>query len=90
MEMRVVQERLSPGVEHGKEADLGAEVARIRGDGTQRLGRRAEEDAVDHRFVLQGDLGDRLWDGEDDVKVLGLEEVGLAGLDPRRAGEVRS
>lgn len=46
MEMRVVQERLSPRVAHRKEADLGAEVARIRGDGAQRLGRRAEEDAV--------------------------------------------
>ena len=52
MEMRVVHERLSPRVEYREETDPGAEVARIRGDGAERLGRRAKEEAVDHRFIL--------------------------------------
>ena len=31
----------------------GPELARVRGDGVQRLGGRAEEDGVDHGFVLR-------------------------------------
>ena len=65
-----MHERLSPRVQHGEEADLGAEMVRIGGDGAEGLGGGAEEDAVDHRFVLRGDGGDRPGHGEDDVEVL--------------------
>ena len=50
---------LAPGVEHGDEADLGAEMLGIGGDRAQRLGRRPEQDGVDRLLVLEGDLGDR-------------------------------
>jgi hypothetical protein len=73
-------------VQHGEEADRGAEVARIRGDGAQGVRGGPEEDAVDRRFVLGGDRRDRLRDREDDVKVLRVEQVRGAVLDPRRAG----
>ena len=43
MEMRVVQERLSPRVEHRDETDLGAEMARIGGDGAEGLRGGAKE-----------------------------------------------
>ncbi len=56
--MRVMDERLSPGVQHGEEADLGAEVARVAGNGAQRLGEGPEEQAVDDGLVLGGNLGD--------------------------------
>ena len=45
-------------MEHGGDADAGAEVPGIGGDGEQRLGRRAEQQIVDHRLVLEGDFGD--------------------------------
>lgn len=87
MERREVQARLSPRVEHGDEADRGAEMARIGGDGAEGLRGGANENAVDHRCVLQRDLGDGLRHREDDMKVLGVEQVRGPVLDPRRAGQ---
>ena len=57
MDVRMVLQVLAPGVEHGDETDLGAEMARVGGDREQRLGRRLEQDGVDHCLVLEGDLG---------------------------------
>ncbi len=50
VEMRMVRHRRAPGVEHGGDADPGAEMLGIGGDGEQRLGRRAEQQVVDHRL----------------------------------------
>jgi hypothetical protein len=57
MQVRMMEQHLSPGMEHGKEAEFGAEVLGI-GDCPQRLGRGAEQDAVDDCLVLTGDFGD--------------------------------
>ena len=59
MDMRMLLERLPPGVQDGEHADLGAQMLGIGGDGAQRLGRCPEQHAVDHGLVLEGDLGDR-------------------------------
>ena len=53
--MRVMDERLVPGVQHGEEADLGAEMARVGSDRAQRVGDGPEEQAVDDGLVLSGD-----------------------------------
>jgi hypothetical protein len=73
MEMGMVDQRLPPGVEDGEEADLGAQMLRVGGNRAQGLGGRPEEDPVDHRLILHGDLGDRLGHGEDDVEILGVD-----------------
>ena len=57
--MRMMDERLAPGVQDGEETDLGAEVAGDGGDRAERLGDGPEEEAVDDGLVLGGDLGDR-------------------------------
>ncbi len=49
---------LTPGMEDGHETDLSAQMLGIGGDRAQSLGRRLEENAVDDRLVLEGDLGD--------------------------------
>ena len=67
--MRVLRQSLSPGVQHGEEADLCAEMIGIGGDGAQRLGRRAEQDVVDHGLVLERDVGDLGRHGEHDVEI---------------------
>ena len=51
--------RRAPGVEHGGDADAGAEVLGVGGDGDQRLGRGLEQQVVDDGLVLVGDVGDR-------------------------------
>ena len=82
VEMRVVGHRRAPGVEHGGGADAGAEVPGIGGDGEQRLGRRAEQQVVDHRLVLVGDRGDLGRQREDHVEVADRQQIGLAGGEP--------
>jgi hypothetical protein len=57
VQMRVMMQRLSPGVQHRDGADLGAEVARVGGNAAQRLRRHAEQDGVDRRLVVERDLG---------------------------------
>ena len=42
--------RRAPGVEHGGDADPGAQMLRVGGDGEQRLGRGAEQQVVDQRL----------------------------------------
>lgn len=48
--MRVVLEVLTPAVQYRDKVDLGAEVALVSGDGTQRLSCRAERDGIDGRL----------------------------------------
>jgi hypothetical protein len=74
-------------MQHGEEADLGAEMAGISGNGAEGLGGRPKEDPVHDRFVLERDGGDRLRDGEDDVEIFAREQFGRALLDPRGSGE---
>ena len=58
-----------PCVKDGGDADARAEVLRVRGDGRHRLGRCLEQQAVDHRLVLERDVGDLGGQREDDVEV---------------------
>ena len=78
----MVGHRRAPAVEHGGDADAGAEVPGIGGDREQRLGRRAEQQVVDHRLVLIGDRGDLGRQGEDHVEVADRQQIGLAGGEP--------
>ena len=73
--MRVMDERLAPGVEDGKEADLGAEVTGVGADGAECLGDGAEEEPVDDGLVLGGELGDRRGYGEDRAGVVFVDGV---------------
>ena len=85
MQMGMRDERLAPGVEHREEADRGAEMLRIGGNGAKGLRGRAEQRPVDDRFVLEGDGCEGVGDGEDDVEILAGQSFGGALLDPRGA-----
>ena len=54
VQMRMMDERLAPGVEDGEEADLGAQVAGVGGYGAECLGDGPEEEPVDGGLVLGG------------------------------------
>jgi len=54
----------------------------ISGDGEQRLGRRAEQQIVDHRLVLIGDRGDLGRQREDQMEVADRQQIGLARGKP--------
>ena len=49
----------APGVQHGGDADAGAEMLGIGCDRQHGLGRGFEQQVVDDRLVLVGDIGDR-------------------------------
>ena len=80
--MRMMVQGLAPGMEHGDEADLGAEMLRVGGDPAQRLGGGSEQDGVDRLLVLEGDLGHRCGQREHDVEVRRRQQLGLPGLEP--------
>ncbi len=69
VDVGVMLEVLPPGVEDGQEADLRPEVLRVDGDLPQGLGGGAEEQAIDHARVLQGDRSECHREGEDDVEI---------------------
>src|SRR5665213_3452481 len=67
MHVGMMEQVLSPGMQYAEEADLGSEVLGIARDGEKRLRSRPEENAVDHVFVVEGDAGQFLRNGENDV-----------------------
>ena len=74
-------------MEHGEEANLGAEVLGIGGNGAQGIGGGTEQNAVDHFFVLIGDRGNLFRHRKDHMEVLGVEKFGAAVLEPFGAGQ---
>ena len=69
-------------MQHRSDADAGAEVLRVRGDGRHRLRRRLEQQPVDRHLVLPRDVGDLGRQREDDVEVADRQQVGLALGEP--------
>ena len=85
--MRMMKQVLAPGMQHGEETDLSAQVLGIGGNDAEGLGGDAEEKAVDERLVLIGNGGNGLRQREDDVKVLCVEKFGATILQPLCAGQ---
>ena len=80
-------------MQHGGGADARAEVLGIGGDRRQCFGGCAEQEVVDHRLVLQGDLADLRRQREHDVVIGDRQQIGLARLEPplrRRALALRT
>jgi len=69
MDVRVMGHGRAPAVQHGGDADAGAEVFWVGGDGSQGLGRSLEQQIVDDRLVVIGDVTDRRRQREDQVIV---------------------
>ena len=59
MDVRMMCERRSPGVQHGGEPDARAEMLGVGCNGDQGLGRDLEQQVIDDRLVVIGDIGDR-------------------------------
>lgn len=60
MNVRMVLQRLTPGMEHRGDADLRTQMLGIGGDGGERLSGGAEQDRIDGGLVLEGDLAGQL------------------------------
>jgi hypothetical protein len=73
---------LSPGMKNGKEADAGAQMFGVAGNGEKRFGGGVEQDVVCRLLVLEGDLGDLLGDGKNHVEVFDRQQFGLSAFQP--------
>ena len=62
-------------------------MARVGRYGAECVGDGPEEQTVDDGLVLSGDLGDGRGHGEDDVEVLGGQQVRAAAFEPLGAGQ---
>jgi len=69
-------------VKNGKETDLSAKMFRVGGNRQQRIGSGTEENVLDDPLVLQGDLGNPLRYGKDDMKISNVKKFGLSVMDP--------
>ena len=58
----------------------------VGGDGEQSLGRNVEQQAIDQRLVLVGELGDRRGQRKDHMVVLDRQQIGLTRLEPAPGG----
>jgi len=87
MQMRMENQVLSPTVKYGEKADLGAQMLGIGSDGRQGLGSGSEEYAVDEIFVLVSDGRDRFGKGEDDMKIVRVENFGGSFFHPLGTSE---
>ena len=79
-------QRRAPCVQDGGEADAGAEMFGIGGDGGQGLGRRLEQQIVDDGLVLESDRRDRGRHGEDDVEIGSRQQFGFSFCQPLSGG----
>ena len=86
MDMGMMRQRLTPCVQDGDEADLGAEPARVRGEHHHCLGGGLEQDGVDSGLVLEGDHRDLRRQREDNVEVGNRKEFSLARGEPSCTG----
>ncbi len=73
-------------MEHRRDADARTEMLGVGCDGQQGLGGGLEEDAIDLRLVLVGDVGDLSRQGKDDMEVGHRQELGLTRGEPVPGG----
>jgi hypothetical protein len=66
----------------GGDADAGAQMLGVSGDRDQRLSRGLEQQVVDHRLVLVGDIGDGGRQREHHVKVADRQQLGRTLGEP--------
>jgi hypothetical protein len=69
-------------VQHGGEPDAGAKVLGVGRNRDQGLGGGFEQQVIDDRLVLIGDVGDRPRQGEDDMEIGYGQQLGLAVGQP--------
>src|SRR4029450_2429760 len=81
----MLSERLSPGMQHAQEADLGAETLRVGGYFQQRVGDAAKQQVIQETLVVEHQLGKLVRHRKDDVKVVERHQFPCACRDPAMA-----
>src|SRR5262245_8536165 len=82
--MLMLVQRLPPGMEHRKKADLRAQMAWIAGHGQERLGHGLQEQGREHPRVLEGEGTEGMGEGKHHMDRGHVEEIRVAGREPGR------
>jgi len=82
MQVRMMGQRRAPGVQHRRHPDARPQVLGVGGDGQECLGGGREQQSIDHRLVVRGELPERCRQGENHVVVLDRQQVGLPRGEP--------
>ncbi len=82
MNVRMVLEFLTPGVQHAEETDISAEVLGIAGNFKQCFGAGAEKQTVDDLLVLQGQWSEQVRQRENKMGIARGKEFLLAVRQP--------
>ncbi len=82
MQVRMEVQILTPSVQHGEEADGGAEVSGVGGDGEQSFGSGLKQDVIDRSRVLQRQAADLRRKSEHDVEVRNGQQFRLPLGEP--------
>ena len=85
VDVRMADQRLPPRVEDAQHADLGAEMAWVRGDLAERRRARLKEPGVQTGAVPIGQRQERMREREDDVHIRHVEQLALARAEPALA-----
>src|SRR5215472_212533 len=83
-----MQQVLTPGVEDREKADFRSQMFRITRDLEKGFCAGAEQQVIEHLLVLQHELRELLWQGEDDMNVGHCQKIVLTSRDPLIAGAV--
>jgi hypothetical protein len=86
MDMGMESKLLTPGVQHGEEAEFCAEVSRVASDFEKSFRTGAEQQIVDDFLILQDQWGELRRKCEDHMDVARREKFSLTCGDPAFAG----
>ena len=86
MQVRMKMQVLTPGVQHGKEADGSTKVPGVGGDGEESFRSSLKQDGIDPSRVLKRQATDLLWKRERDVEVGNGQQLRLPVGEPLGAG----
>jgi hypothetical protein len=75
-------QRLSPGMQDAQEAGLRAEAFGIGGNLQQRIGAGVEQEPKEDSLVLPDERNQRMGHAEDQVVIVGQQQLLLAGCQP--------
>src|SRR6266436_7999313 len=85
MQMWMIVQVLTPGMQDGEETEFGSQMAGIAGNAEQGLGGNTKEQVVERRLVVEHQLGDGFWNSEDNVEILDRQQLGLPRFQPAGA-----
>ena len=86
MQVGMKMQILTPGMQHGEEADGGAQMSGIGGDGERSLGGGLKQDGVDLSRALKRQAADLLGKSEHDVEIGNRQKLRLPFGEPLGAG----